>query len=959
MRILDGAVVRDRYDVIVVGAGNGGLTTAALLAKRGLKVLVVEQHYIPGGCVTAIRRHDATLDVGAAILYGWGEKGYNPHRFVMNELEEEIDMIRHESIWRMHLLGSQVTVWHDKERFLHELTALFPHQDREIRALYAEFQEFYEAMVMANDVMVPPTEISPPDGLRSFLKNPIGMMKLLRFLLKSEEEVINKHVSDPEVLCFFDFVTGLFTQCNATESPAILGATMFIDNHVGGACYPSGSPQMLPNKLERAIEKNGGQILYRELVDEILIYRGKAYGIRLKNGTEIMADRIVSNADVYHLYGSLVKPRHIRPKRMAWAQRFDPSVCALLLYLVVDREAVPEDAQPIELLCGNIHSFSEAICVFIPSKDDPSLCPPDKHSLTVIAPTSLKWPRPGDRFYQSDAYYALKQQQADLALDQLEKWIFPNIRAHIVSMDIGTPSTLERYARKAHGHVGGPKLTMKQHFFARLKARSEWENLYCAGDSTSMGEGVVATCVSGIGAANQILRDMRLPEFKPRPYARQYVRIVQGSPWTETPHRSEPIVETSAMRIARDCQHCDQPECKKACPARIETCHFARRIEAGNFAGAARALREVNPLSETCGFICPSERFCEKACSRLDFDDRPVRIRELHRWVCGHVPGDDGWDRHAPPHNGHRVAVVGAGPAGLTCAHYLARLGYRVDIFDKSDRPGGMMIGAIPAGRLPEQVLRREIEMLTVPGMQFHYGKELGTHLSVDGLRNDYDAVFLAPGLWAGRTLQVPGMQRAKVTDALRFLTQARTKGGVQVGRRVLVIGGGSVAADAARVAHAAGARETTVVCLESEQEMPCLPRERHEMLENGIRIAAGWGPKEITSKTRMVCRACTAVLDDQGRFAPAFDEATTRAFAFDEILLAIGQTTEPPLAAGLKEAFGKEGLPAVHAETREVTGHPGVFAGGDITRGAGTVVEAVGDGRRAAQAIDRSIVRR
>ncbi len=959
MKILDGAVVKDRYDVIVVGAGNGGLTSAALLAKRGLKVLVVEQHYIPGGCITAIRRNDTAMDVGAAILYGWGEKGYNPHRFVMNELEEEIDMIRHESIWRMHLLGSHVTVWHDKERFLNELTDLFPHQDKEIRTLYAEFEDFYEAMVMSNDLMMPPTEVAPLDGLKTLMKNPKGIMKVLNFLIHNEEDIINKHINDPKVLCFFDFITGLFTQCNTTESPALLGATMFIDNHVGGACYPSGSPQMLPNKLEKAIEKNGGKVIYRELVDEILIYKKKAYGIRLKDGTEIMADKIISNADIYHLYGNLIKARNIKPKKMEWAQSMDPSVCALLLYIVVDKEAVPEDAQPIELLADNIYSFSDCICVFIPSKDDPTLCPPDKHSLTVIAPTDLKWPRPDDRFYQSEEYNTLKEKEANVALERMEKWIFPNIREHIVSMDIATPATLERYTRKAYGHVGGPKLTMKQHFFNRLKAKSEWENLYCAGDSTSMGEGVVATCVSGVGAANTVLRDMGMPEFKPRQYSKQYVNIIKGKPWIETPDPSEPIVEESAKRIGKDCQMCDKPECKEACPANIETCHFARRIEAGNFIGAARALREVNPLSESCGYICPAERFCEKKCSRLDFDDKPVRIRELHRWVCGHVPGNEGWDRYVPPHNGHKVAVVGAGPAGLTCAHYLARLGYRIDILDKSDKPGGMMIGVIPAERMPEEVLNREIDMLTLSGMNFEYGKELGKNVSVEDLKNDYKAVFLAPGLWAGRQLKIPGIKQAKVTDALSFLNKSRTKGKVKVGNRVLVIGGGSVASDVALAAQAAGAKETTVVCLESGQEMPCLPSEHSEMVEKGIKIENCWGPKEIISKTKMTFISCTAVFDAQGKFAPAFDETKTREFEFDEVIIAVGQTMETALAKGLKQAFGKEGLLEVDEETNAVIGHPGIFAGGDIVRGAGTVVEAIGDGRRAAQAIDNTVIRR
>jgi len=311
------------------------------------------------------------------------------------------------------------------------------------------------------------------------------------------------------------------------------------------------------------------------------------------------------------------------------------------------------------------------------------------------------------------------------------------------------------------------------------------------------------------------------------------------------------------------------------------------------------------------------------------------------------------------PLNGHKIAVVGAGPAGLTCAHYLARLGYLVDIFDKADKPGGMMVGAIPAERLPEEVLIREIDMLSIKGMNFNYGKELGKDISVKDLKNDYDALFLAPGLWAGRKIKISGIKKAKVSDALSFLNKSRVKGKVKVGSRVLVIGGGSVASDAALVAQAAGAKETTVVCLESEQEMPCLPSERKEMMEKGINIENCWGPDEITSKTKMTFKSCTAVFDDQGQFSPVFDEAKTREFEFDEIIIAVGQTMEATLSKELKKAFGKEEMLPVNEETNEVKGHAGIFAGGDIIRGAGTVVEAVGDGRRAAQAIDSRVIRR
>ncbi len=953
MKILDSALVKDHYDVIVVGAGNGGLTTAALLAKRGLKVLVVEQHYIPGGCVTAIRRHDTAMDVGAAILFGWGEEGLNPQRFVMNELEEEIDMIQHEAVMRMHLLGKKVNFSRDMDVFLDELSAVFPHQDKAIRDLYKDFTAFYEGLSMTSEVMAPPTEISAKEGLRAFLKNPVNCMKMGGFMLKTEEDVIGKYVTDPKLMGFFDVVTMFYTTCNVTESPALLGATMFIDNHVGGSCYPSGSPQMLPNTLEKSIERNGGQIIYRQLVDEILIFKGKAYGVRLDDGTEIMADRVVSNADVYSLYGTLIKSRHIKPKRIKWAQNLEPTVKPVLLYMVVKEEAIPENTEPIEVFVDDSFSIDNTLGVFVPALEDPTVAPPGYHSMTVIAPNKLKWPRPDDRFYQTEEYTKMKEDFADTVIDRLEKQHFSNLRENIVSMDIGTPATTERYTRKVGGHIGGPKLSMKQNFFVRLKARSEWKNLYCTGDSTSTGEGVVATCMSGIGAANMVLQDVGLPEYKPREYSKQYVNILKkGQPWTKTPDPTEPITEESAKRIGRDCQHCQDPECRNACPANIDTCSFARRIETGNFRGAARVIREVNPLSEICGFICPAERFCEKKCNRLDFDDKPVRIRELHGWVCGHVSKEEGWDRSVPKPNGRKVAVVGAGPAGLSCGHYLARLGYKVDIIDKADKPGGMMSHTVPAFRLSDEVINRDIDGLTVPGLNFQFSQTLGKDVTVENLEKDYDAVFLALGLGTGRMVEVSGLEKSKATDAISLLTAFRKTGKAKVGKKVLVIGGGSVAADAAMVARESGAAEVVMACLEKEDEMPALAQEVTELKKEGVTILNGWAPKASLEGNKLSFIGCTSVFDNEGQFSPSYDESQTMEVAFDQVIMAVGQTLSPVLAKYLKKEFKKDGLLEVDHDTMLVKGRAAVYAGGDIIRGAGTVVEAVGDGRRAAVAI-------
>ena len=952
MQIGHNAWIADRYDVVVVGAGIGGLTAAALLAKKGLQVLLIEQHYMPGGCCGAIRRQGVTLDVGATVLYGFGERGYNVHRFVMNELEEEIDMIPREAIYHMHVEDYSIIFWRQFDLFFQQLVDLFPDQEKELKRFYDDLFGLYEGSILKHETVVPPTEMPPVETLRRILTNPVGMMRMLPLMSKSARSLFKRFFTDRKIVDFFDMLTRTFSYVDADECPAILSVTMFADNHIGGAYYPAGSPQMLSNKLEKAVERYGGEILYRHLVDEILITDGTAVGVRLADGTEIRADRVVSDATVWNLYGKLVRPRHIAPKRMQWAQRLVPSHSNMMLYIRADAKAIPADARPMEILVEDPKKVDgHGITVYIPTLMDPTVSPPGTLSITISAVSTLKWPRPWDPSYQSEAYKKQKEQEAEKILERL-KPRFPDLRRHIQSMDIGTPSTIERYTLKNWGNVGGPKQMLGQHMMKRLKARSDWKNLYLVGDSTVLGLGVLPATTSAVGAANTVLKDLGMAEYRPRSFAKQFVRFVEVRPWEAAPDPLAPITEASAKRIARDCDHCEEAGCMRACPAGIDLVGFHRRVESGNFAGAVRSMRERNPLAEICGHVCPAERFCEKTCNRLSYAGGPVRIADLHAWVAGHVPAAEGWKRTKAPLKGQRIAVVGAGPAGLTCAHFLARMGYRVHVLDRAEQPGGMLAHALPPFRMSEEVLTREIAGLTRPEMRFEFGKTLGRDFTVSDLEKDYEAVFLAPGLWQGRTLEVPGADKAKTTDALRFLCTYRRKGRLEVGKRVIIVGGGSVAADAALAARDSGAEEVSLVCLEREEEMPALPSERQELTRQGVEIHDGWGPRAILSEATISFVRCTSVFDEQNRFRPTYDETQSMEMNFDHLIWAVGQTLEPSLSDCLKKEFGCAGLIPVEEGTMQVRGRPGVFAGGDIVRGAGTVVEAVADGRRAATAI-------
>ncbi|MEJ5310927.1 MAG: NAD(P)-binding protein [Anaerolineae bacterium] len=742
MRILEDCVLREHYDVIVVGAGLGGMTAASLLAKRGLSVLMIDQQNKPGGSCTSFKREDVVFDVGTAMIYGFGDKGFKPFRFLINELEEPIEIIAHPTLARMTFEGQEIIFWPDVNQFLDELGALYPDEKEALRAFYADLYKMYENIVIKNEVIVPPSEFSPRQGLRRLLSDPLAIVKMQRLLSISVKDLLDRYFHTPEIVHFFDKLCSAYAYTTAAETPAVLAATMFLDNHIGGVYYPAGGAQMLPNTIEKAFERDGGQALYGHLVDEILIRDRRAYGVRLSNGIEILADRVIANATVWNLYGKLVRPEHIPPERLAWAQSLIPTFPSMTLYMVTDRAALPESVFPWEIFIENRAVIDHSdLTLYINALVDHTLSPPGKLAVMAIAPNMQAWPSPNDPEYHSKAYRDLKKQEAERMIAQIDQH-YPGFSSHIETLIVGTPTTLERYMLKNGGAVGGPKNAIGQHMLKRLHARSEWKNLYVCGDSTVMGTGAPATMVSGVGAANMVLRDLHKPEYDTRKFPKQYVQFVE-IPYTRPKIAAdEPITPDNAHLAAVQCQGCERPACVAGCPAGIDIPGFLRRMEARNYIGAARLLRERNPFAEVCGYVCAADDLCQKRCYRKSFTGAPVRIAELERWVC-ETAGRAGWLRPGLGENPQRVAVIGGGPAGLSCAYYLALTGRTVDVYDTEAQPGGHLRQLTAQGGLPLAALERDLQGLLINTIHFNGQQQPGVTFSIAELQNSHSAVYI------------------------------------------------------------------------------------------------------------------------------------------------------------------------------------------------------------------------
>jgi len=399
----------------------------------------------------------------------------------------------------------------------------------------------------------------------------------------------------------------------------------------------------------------------------------------------------------------------------------------------------------------------------------------------------------------------------------------------------------------------------------------------------------------------------------------------------------------------------DWPPCTRACPAGIDVPGYLRLIAEGKPDEACALILEKVPFPGILGRVCMHP--CEDACRRLEVFKEPVSICALKRYAADKAGNVFERASNVKENTGNKVAIIGAGPAGLTAAFYLRKKGHDVTVFEGRSKPGGMMRYGIPFYRLPEDVLEREINQVLSVGIELETGKKLGRDFDLDTLKADgYEAVFIATGLQLSRKIELEGAQSDDVFWGIDFLAEISEGKEIALKDRVLVVGGGNVAVDVALTALRIGAKDVIMACLESRDEMPANPWEIDMALEEGVRLMTSWGPKKILQDNGKVTGAeliqCASVFDEGGDFCPAFNNITEK-MEVDQVILAIGQAADLSFIDDNGPLKVERGLITINPETQE-TDMPGVFAGGDVGKGPGAIIDAISAGRRAASSIDK-----
>ncbi|PWU10484.1 MAG: glutamate synthase [Terriglobia bacterium] len=410
----------------------------------------------------------------------------------------------------------------------------------------------------------------------------------------------------------------------------------------------------------------------------------------------------------------------------------------------------------------------------------------------------------------------------------------------------------------------------------------------------------------------------------------------------------------SALAEANRCLYCYDAPCSAACPTHIDVPRFIKKIASGNLHGSANTILDSNILGLSCSRVCPVDVLCEGACVMHRYNKQPIEIGRLQRYAM-----DRFYERgprltpHALPVATGKVACIGGGPASLSCAAELRRRGYHVTVFDNRPLPGGLNTYGIAEYKLRPSDSLREVGLVQSLGVEFRQ-QEIASTQSLDELEKEYDVIFLGIGLGAMEALGIPGEDRPEVIDALRFIAHYKTRD-LEVGRVVVVIGGGNTAIDAANAARRLGADEVHVFYRRTEKEMPAFLYEYENSKLEGVQFHWLAQPVEILERAVRLVSTRLGAPDASGRRKAEPVPGTEFAFVCDMVIPAVGQSRFMKLLEGSRGIDLEHGCVAVDRPTGR-TSNPKYYAGGDCVNGGREVVDAVADGKRAALAITRRL---
>ena len=425
-----------------------------------------------------------------------------------------------------------------------------------------------------------------------------------------------------------------------------------------------------------------------------------------------------------------------------------------------------------------------------------------------------------------------------------------------------------------------------------------------------------------------------------------------------------------ALTESRRCLDCANPQCVTGCPVNIDIPGFIKNIERGEILEAAKVLKKTSSLPAVCGRVCPQEKQCESKCIHLKMNGKAVAIGNLERFAADYQQAhDDGSLPEMAPRKGKKVAVIGSGPAGLSCAGDLIKMGYDVTIFEALHEIGGVLKYGIPEFRLPNSVVDKEIDTLKKMGVKMITDCIVGKTISVDQLKEEgYECMFVGSGAGLPRFMNIPGENLINVLSSNEYLTRVNlmdaanpeTDTPVYKGKNVVVVGGGNTAMDSVRTAFRLGAETATIVYRRSEQEMPARLEEGHHAKQEGVTFMTLHNPIEyIGDENGRVKEVKLQVMelgepDASGRRSPVPVEGKTETIPADIVIVAIGVSPNPIVPSSIKGLnISKKGTIIV-GDNMQSDSIPTIFAGGDIVRGGATVILAMGDGRKAAAAIDQ-----